>query len=208
MEHQHTPKSPEPSSTAVGAFVTNTAPTSKDFQEAVAKGYEPHDIGLRMVFIFLGGLTVTMIVVLAFVYAVMMAMAEHDRTNDGIASPVKVNMPAIYAPLQPSLGFNGNHDFDHDVLDADDMVAMRYVTAQELDHEGTTAAGRHHIAIDTAMDEVISKSLLVSKPVLAPTTEPVISVSLHEGSRVGVPKKQMDPNEHVNDMNSLNLGDN
>jgi hypothetical protein len=207
MEHQHTP---EQSSTSVppNAFVTQTGHTKTEFAEALAKGYEPHDIGLRGVIIFLLGLTATMVVVLAFVYAVMMALADHDRSHDGIVSPiqVKVAYAPVYAPLQPSLGFDGNPD--HDLLDRQDMQTMRYVTEQELDHEGTTAAGRHHIAINTAIDEVIDKSLLVSKPALMPTTEPVMSVSLHEGSRVGVPKKEIDPSVHVNDMNSLNPGDN
>jgi hypothetical protein len=201
MEHQHTPKNPEPSNT--GPFVGNTAPSDKAFQEAVAKGYEPHDLGLRMVFIFIGGLTVTLIVVLAFIYAVMMAMASYDRSRDAIASPVKVELPAPYAPLQPSLGFYDRHDQDHDVLDYEDMILMRERVTKVLDGEGTTLAGRHYVSIDTAMDTVVSQSLLASKPAIAPVVEPVQPAGVHEG--VGNVKHEPDaPDVHSNDMHNVN----
>ena len=153
MEHQHTPK---PS----GAGSASA--------EAIAKGYEPHDIGLRGVIVFIVGLVITLVVVLAFIYAVMMAMADSDRSADTIASPVKVNLPQVYAPLQPSLGFYGEHDRDHDVLDAQDMFLMRERTQQALTSQGTTASGRRYISIASAIDLVVDKKLLVSKPAIEP----------------------------------------
>jgi len=193
MEHQHTPKPPEAGSASA---------------EAIAKGYEPHDIGLRGVIVFITGLVITLIVVLAFIYAVMMAMADSDRSTDAIASPVKVSLPPIYAPLQPSLGFYGDHDSDHDVLDAQDMILMRERTQQALNSEGITAAGRHFIPIASAIDIVISKSLLVSKPAIQPVVEPTYPPGSHEGVFPStMPAPTVDPRVHVNDMNSLNPGD-
>jgi hypothetical protein len=193
MEHQHTPKTLAPEL---------AKPTDPDFAEAVEKGYEPHDIGLRGVFVFIGGLTVVLVVVLAFIYAVMMGLAEYDRSKDPIASPVAVKLPPVYAPLQPSLGFNGDHDADHDVLDADDMLLMRERTAAALGSEGTTAAGRHFIPIATAIDKVLP--LLVFKPAVEPTTEPTYPEGSHEGVYGHIPQSVIPANAHVNDMHSLN----
>ncbi len=193
MEHQHTPKTQDAGQ-----------PGEKDpaFAEALEKGYEPHDIGLRGVFIFISGLTVVLIVVLAFIYAVMMALADYDRSKDPIASPVTLKLPPVYAPLQPSLGFNGDHDADHDVLDADDMLLMRERTALALNSEGVTAAGRHYIGIDTAIDKVLP--LLVTKPVLEPFKGEPVPEGSHEGVYGHVPQSVIPANAHVNDINSLN----
>jgi len=193
MQHQHTPDKPAAGNPA--------------FSEAVSKGYEPHDIGLRGVIVFIAGLTITLIVVLAFVYAVMMALADYDRSHDAIASPMTVQLPPVYAPLQPSLGFNGAHDNDHDVLDVQDMELMRERTQKALNEEGTTAAGRHYISIAAAIDLVVSKSLLESKPALPPVAEPEYPPGSHEGVYGSVPKSDIPGYVHVNDINSLNRGD-
>jgi len=192
MEHQHTLSTP-----AAGNVST----------DAVAKGYEPHDIGLRGVILFIAGLTVTLVVVLAFVYAIMMALADHDRSHDAIASPMTVPVAPVYAPLQPSLGFNGQHELDHNVLAPEDMLLMREVTAKALSEEGVTASGRHYIPIDAAINMVITKSLLVSKPALAAVAEPTYPPGSHEGVYGSIPKSDIPANVHVNDMNSLNPGD-
>jgi len=193
MEHQHTPEKPETS---------DLKAKDPDFAVAIEKGYEPNDIGLRGVFIFISGLTVVLVVVLAFIYAVMMALAEHDRSKDPVASPVTVKLPPVYAPLQPSLGFNGDHDADHDALDADDMLLMRERTSLALNSEGVTAAGRHYIAINTAIDEVLP--LLVSKPVLEPFKGESVPEGSHEGVYGHIPQTQIPANAHVNDIQSLN----
>ena len=198
MEHQRTPNTPD-------TGTTGKSPTRENdplFAEALEKGYEPQDIGLRGVFIFISGLVLVLVVVLAFIYAVMMALADYDRSKDPISSPIAVQTAPVYAPLQPSLGFNGNHDADHDVLDADDMLLMRERTAAALGSEGVTAAGRHYIAIDTAIDKVLP--LLVSKPAMEPITEPTYPEGSHEGVYGHVPQKEIPANAHVNDMKSLN----
>src|SRR5579862_7276473 len=102
--------------------MAHTQPQSKEaLAEAIAKGYEPHDLKLRGVFVFMGVLALTLVVVLAAIYAIMMALVDHDRSQDVVGSPVVIKMPPVYAPLQPSLGYNGDHDNDHDWLDQDDM---------------------------------------------------------------------------------------
>jgi hypothetical protein len=196
MEHQHTPDTLAPDL---------ATPTDPDFAEAVKKGYEPQDIGLRGLTVFLGGLVVVLIVVLAFIYAVMMALAEHDRSTDPVASPVTVKLPPVYAPLQPSLGFNGDHDADHDVLDADDMLLMRERTFKALNEEGTGPTGRHYIAIATAMDQVLP--LLVTKPAMEPMKEMSYPPGSHEGVFGHIPQTIIPGNAHVNDINTLNPGE-
>jgi hypothetical protein len=204
MEHQHTPESPRTSSENATTFVAATAAPKKEFDEAIAKGYEPHDIGLRSVILFISGLALTLVVVLAFVYAVMMALADYDRSKDAIASPLPVQLAPVYAPLQPSLGFNGDHDQDHDVLDKDDMLLMREVTAKALNSDGTSSTGRRYMNIDSAIDTVVSQTLLVSKPAVAPTTEPTYPDGSREGVYGSIPASDIPGNTHVNQMKSLN----
>jgi hypothetical protein len=169
--------------------------------EAIAKGYEPNDIGLRPVFMFIGGLVVVLVVVLAAIYAIMMALADADRSGDAVPSPIAVKLPAPYAPLQPSLGIYGNHENDHDVLDWQDMDAMRYKTTQELNSSCTTAAGRKHIAIAEAMDEALP--LLKLQPV---AIAPAVTVPVPAGSYEGVYNRERPtkPQGQYNDMNRLN----
>jgi hypothetical protein len=175
--------------------------TGKASAEAIAKGYEPHDLSLRPVFIFIVGLVVVLVVVLAAIYAIMMAMAAADRSGDAIPSPIAVKLPAPYAPLQPSLGIYDNHDNDHNVLDWQDMDALRYKATQQLNSAGTTATGRKHIAITDAMDKALP--LLVVKPVAVAASN---AQTYPAGSYEGVYNENRPARlqGQFNDMNRLN----
>jgi hypothetical protein len=180
MEHQHTPES--------------LPPKDGVDPEALAKGYEPHDLTLRMVFLFIGGLAVTLLVVLSVIYAIMMAMADYDRSNDPLASPVAVKLPPVYAPLQPSL--------DHQQFDTDDMLAMREQTQAALNAPaGVTAAGRAHMPIADAIDKAIP--MLLTRAIIQPGEEQPSDGS-YEGHYAGhvIPEKK--PGVWSNDMNNLN----
>jgi hypothetical protein len=190
MAHQHTD---EPSDTSDAAL-----------KAAVTTGYEPNDVRLRSVFVFIGVLVITLVVVLTAIYGIMMALAEHDRASDPIASPIAVKLPAVYAPLQPSLGFYGDSKNDHDTLDAEDMIAMRYRAEQELNAPaGTTEAGRRHMPIESAIDTVLP--LLVLKPAIAPVVEPTYPAGSREGYYPDPNKKSenVDPSVHRNSMDRL-----
>jgi hypothetical protein len=203
MANPPTHNEPTPSTPAAGAFIENTAPTQPDFAEAVAKGYEPKDIGLRAVFTFIGVLAVTLFVVLSVVYGIMMALADYDRSTDPLASPVAVKLPRVYAPLQPSLGFYGNDANNHKELDSEDMILMREQAAAALNAPaGTTAAGRSHMPIASAIDRVLP--LLVQKPVIAAVVEPEYPVGSFEGHVGGTQIPPKKPGVWSNDMNSLN----
>jgi len=186
--------------------VPHSHPQGPDFAEALAKGYEPKDIGLRPVFMFIAGLSVVLVVVLLAIYAIMMAMAAYDRSSDAVPSPVAVKIPAPYAPLQPSLGIYGNHDNDHDLLDWQDMDAMRYKATEALTSDKVVMeSGRHHIPINAAIDLVIAKNYLVTKPVVEPMAA---VVSYPPGSYEGVfnqdrPAKP-DPDLNPNNLQRLN----
>lgn len=191
MEHQHTPKDP------------STITSDPRLAEAIGKGYEPHDIKLRGIFVFVAVLAVTLFVVLSVIYGIMMALAAHDRSTDPLASPVAIKLPPVYAPLQPSRGFYGNDANDHEVLDSDDMLVMRQITEQELNAPaGLTAAGRPHMPIDQAIEKTLP--LLLTKNVITtPGPQPVPAGSF-EGYYGGQPIPEKKPGIWTNDMNSLN----
>ena len=186
-----------------------TGNSSAEFSEALAKGYEPHDIGLRPVFMFVAGLSLTLVVVLFAIYGIMMGVAAYYR-HDSIQSPIAVKLPPVYAPLQPSLGSYDNHDNDHDVLDWQDMEAMRYKTDLALNNSGMTSSGRPYISINSAMSQVIDNKLLVIRPVaMAPvvvSTFPPAPLGSYEGF-VNDPLSRpapIDPALNPNDLQRLN----
>jgi hypothetical protein len=153
--------------------MAHTQPQSKKaLDDAIAKGYEPSDLKLRAVFVFVGVLALTLVVVLSAMYAIMVAMFEHGKTEDPQRSPVVIKSMPVYAPLQPSLGFNGDHENDHDVLDEDDMLMMRQKVQQELAASGISSTGRRYISIDEAIDLVAGKHMLPVKPVVKPVVQP------------------------------------
>lgn len=182
-------------------MVADTAPSNTEFAEAVAKGYEPHDLKLRAVFMFIAGLSVTLLVVLSVIYAIMMALAAHDRSTDPLASPVSVKLPAVYAPLQPSLGFYGNNDNNHESLDSDDMLVMREKAQAALTSEGVGPTGRHYISIETAIDKALPE--LITRAVAPPVGETTYPPGSYEGHVGGTPLPEKPKHWH-NDMNSLN----
>ena len=144
-------------------------------------------------------------VVLAAIYAIMMAIAAHDRSGEPIRSPlaakVAEELPPVYAPLQPSLGAYGNHKNDHDVFDWQDMDAMRYRTQEALNNEGTVG-NRHYVPISKAIDTVLAENMLVVKPVALSAS---VEIPPPAGSYEGVYKAQPpEPTIHYNDMNRLN----
>jgi hypothetical protein len=179
---------------------------SADFKEAVAKGYEPKDIGLKPVLLFIGGLAATLVVVLFAIFAIMMALADYHRSETGNPSPVAVKLPPVYAPLQPSLGIYNNHDNDHNVLDWQDMQAMRYKADQALHApRATTAEGRTHEPIEIAMVDVLPVLQQHSKPVAAPTASEVTTYPA--GSYEGVYNDKdhsVNRAEKYNDLHRLN----
>jgi hypothetical protein len=194
MAHQHTPST------------TSPGDSSEDFKIAVSKGYEPNDIGLRGIFVFVAGLTATLVVVLAFIYAVMMALADHDRSTDKIASPVAVKLQPVYAPLQPSLGFNGDHDNDHNVLDAQDMLVMRKRVTEVLDSEGTTTTGRRYIPIDSAISLIAPALEKITQPAVPPIQALTYPKGSFEGKWPGYPAEKPVEGKQpkVNPMETLN----
>jgi len=121
--------------------------TSPELADSLAHGYERHDIGLRGIFNFLIGLILTMVLVLLLIYGVMELFVEHDRQSDPIASPIVVEHPPVPEPLQPSIS--------HDLIDWQDMQAMREQTQKILSSSGTTATGRRYIPITQAIDRVL-----------------------------------------------------
>jgi hypothetical protein len=131
---------------ATAAARAKIAASDPELAEAIKKGYEPHDIGLRGVFVFLITLVITMIVVLAAMWGVMMLFVNYDRSNDPIASPVKVERPPVASPLQPTP--------QHPYTDREDVTMMRDEADRILTSSGTTPTGRHYIKISDAMDHV------------------------------------------------------
>ena len=209
MEHQATQPSGTPQATHPSAghgAAGHGTPVGPELAEAIAKGYEPHDIGLRPVFTFIAGLSVTLIVVLAAIYGIMMALAAYDRSEVAARSPVDVKLPAPYAPLQPSLGIYGNHDNDHNTLDWQDMDAMRYKAQVALKSTGKIG-DRSFIPIESAITMVIEKKLLVTRPVVMPVVPQKYAPAgpgSFEGFNSSYPVKTIDPKLNPNDMNRLN----
>lgn len=139
---------------------------------AIAKGYEPDDLKLRGILMFVGVLAVTLLVVLSVVYGIMMTLADYDRSGDPLASPVAVKLPPPYAPLQPSLGLYGDDYNNHLNVDSQDMLVMREKTQAELNAaEGVTATGRHHLPIETAIDKTLP--LLISRSCSCPGSDSI-----------------------------------
>jgi hypothetical protein len=148
--------------------------------EAIAKGYEPQDLKLRSIFVFIGGLAVTLFVVLSVIYAIMMALAAYDRS--------------VYAPLQPSL--------EHQQLDSDDMLAMRERTEAELNAPaGVSEAGRAHMPIADAMEKALP--MLLTKAIIQPGETETLPGSF-EGHPAGTSIPVKDPKVWSNNMNNLN----
>jgi hypothetical protein len=201
MEHQPTPEIHKPE--APNAFMKETAPTNPELKAAIEKGYEPADLKLKGIFMFVAVLAITLVVSMSVVYGIMMALAEHGRSKDPLASPVTVTLPAPYAPLQPSKGFYGNEAQDHQAFDFDDMLVMRQKTSEELNAPaGTTAAGRPHMPIDSAMDKALT--LLNTHDVIkapVPLDFPPGSYEGHLGDQP-IPAKK--PGVWTNDMKDLN----
>src|SRR5580658_5851043 len=113
--------------------------TSPELADSLAHGYERHDIGLRGIFNFLIGLILTMVLVLLLIYGVMELFVEHDRQSDPIASPIVVEHGPIPEPLQPSIS--------HDLVDWQDLQAMREQTQKTLSSNGTNPkTGRRFIS--------------------------------------------------------------
>jgi hypothetical protein len=118
-----------------------------EIAEAIAVGYEPHDVSLRGVFIFIVTLMFITLIVLGAMWVVMMGFVGHDRKSDPIASPVGVQHLVAPQPLQPS--------WNHNAMDREDMELMRKQTHDILVSSGTSPTGRRFISIDAAMDQVL-----------------------------------------------------
>jgi hypothetical protein len=173
-ETHNTPtQSSEAASTpvAVAHSIAKASAPSPDLADAIAKGYEAKDIGLRGIFVFLGVLAASLVVVFFVIYGIMMGILSYDRSGDPKASPLAVAPVTNTAPpLQPSYG-------KHDNLDLDDMKEMRQITEATLTSDQTTGPyHRHHIPIETAID----KTVTLLKPMIktdVPATQPSIFTS-------------------------------
>ena len=133
--------------------VNNPTP---ELAEAIERGYEPKDISLRGLFIFLGSLIVTLALVLVVIYGIMMALVEHDRSKDPKGTVVRVERGPMYAPLQPS--------WEHPTEDWQDMTEMRQYTQRTLNTAGVSQTGRRFISIDEAMDKSVPLLVAIAKP--------------------------------------------
>ncbi len=119
---------------------------SADLAIAVARGYEPHDIGLRGVFYFIIVLVITVIAVLILMDGAMNLFVEHDRAGDPVGSPVVIERGPVPHPLQPSM--------PHNLLDREDMAAMRAHVQSILTSSGQVG-DRRFIPISQAMDQAL-----------------------------------------------------
>jgi hypothetical protein len=148
-----------------------------DLAEAMARGFEPRDINLRGLFIFLGTLIVALVVVLFAIYGIMKALVDHDRTHDPLGTPVSISQRDVYAPLQPSIG--------HPTEDWQDMETMRAQTQAVLSSSGISpTTGRRYITIADAMDKVLPLLVISPHPVTEPK-QPTYEEGSHEGTYVG-----------------------
>ena len=175
MEHTLRPPTPSEHPAASAAAIASAhgkvmRPTPA-LAEAMNRGYEPKDISLRGLFIFLGTLVSVLLVVLAVIYAIMMALVEHDRSHDPLGTPVSIARPEVYAPLQPSVG--------HPTEDWADMEAMREQVQATL--LNPTLA--RQMPITQAMDVVLDK--LVVHPTVRPVAVVPFDADSFEGKYTG-----------------------
>ena len=163
MSQQVTDRPPTPSDhpasnpDAIAAAHGKVLRPTPELAEAMSRGYEPKDISLRGLFIFLGTLVATLVVVLLAIYAIMMALVEHDRSHDPRGTTVSIQRPEVYAPVQPSIG--------HATEDWEDMNIMREQTWATLNSAGVTPTGRRTMTIGDAVDTVVSKLVIGEHPV-------------------------------------------
>lgn len=163
MSQQVTDRPPTPSDhpasnpDAIAAAHGKVLRPTPELAEAISRGYEPKDISLRGLFIFLGSLVASLVVVLLAIYAIMMALVEHDRTHDPRGTTVSIQRPEMYAPLQPSVA--------HPTEDWEDMNVMREQTWTALNSAGTTSTGRRFMKIDDAVDLIVAKLPVGDHPV-------------------------------------------
>jgi hypothetical protein len=129
---------------AHGADAANIAP---DLAEAISIGYEPHDVALRAIFIFIISLMFISLLVLGAMWVIMTEFVKYDRGYDPIASPVSIQQMQPPQPLQPS--------WNHNQMDEQDMQTMREQTYKQLHSSGVSPTGRKYIPIETAMDEIL-----------------------------------------------------
>jgi hypothetical protein len=175
MEHTQRPHMPSENPAASAAAIEhahgNVLRPTPELAEAMSRGYEPKDINLRGLFIFLGTLVVTLVVVLAAIYGILMALVEHDRSHDPLGTPVSITRPDTYAPLQPSVS--------HPTEDFDDMASMREQTQATLLHP--TLA--RQMPIGQAMEKVLP--LLVVHPAVAARVQTTYPPGSQEGRYTG-----------------------
>jgi hypothetical protein len=119
---------------------------SPELAEAIQRGYEPHDINLRGIWIFGVVLVVTIIVALILVAGIMKGMLVYERAVDPMSSPVTIDKAPPLIPLQPSV--------EHDQFDSQDMEQMRSHVQMILSGSGQHG-DRRWIPIDQAMDQVL-----------------------------------------------------
>lgn len=117
-----------------------------ELAEAIRRGYEPHDINLRWLYIFGVVLIVTLVVSLVIVAGVMKGLLAYDRSVDAISSPVNIEHRLDVIPLQPSV--------EHNQVDRDDMDLMRQHVQMILSGAGQHG-DRRWIPIDQAMEQVL-----------------------------------------------------
>ena len=167
---------------AIAAAHQRVLEPTPDLAEAMRRGYEPKDVPLKGLFVFLASLVGTLVVVLFAIYGIMMALVERDRSHDQLGSSATIERPPAYAPLQPS--------HEHDTHDWQDMITLRQHYQVALGASGTSPTGRRFIPIEQAMTQTVA--LLVTRPTSAvtQTTELDVPAGSVEGDYGGQAAKR------------------
>ena len=166
------------SDAAVATARGQVARPTPELAHAIKRGYEVKDISLRGLFIFLGSLVVSLVIVLFLIYGIMAALTDREQHREQLGATVTALRPPVYAPLQPSS--------EHQTEDWEDMNMMRRQTQALLSSAGVTPTGRRYIPITLAINQVIDKLVIAEHPIQQPQL-PVYPVGSIEGVYTGGP---------------------
>ena len=130
---------------AAEAIKAGTPPP--ELAEAIRRGYEPHDINLRGIYIFGIALVITLILALVIVAGIMKALDAYAKATDPLSSPVAIDRAPDRIPLQPT-------QYVHETVDREDMDLMRKQVERVLSSAGQIG-DRRWIPITQAIDQVL-----------------------------------------------------
>ena len=144
--------------------VTRTTPQGT--QEAgVDKGHELRDILIRPTLTWFIGLLIVTIMIIGAMWALMVALAGHDRvTKDDLSSPLYVTEHTVRTPeLLP----NPAQGLEHQKLPWDHMADFRKDENKELSHFGLEDKEGYPALPMSAVKQVISEPAAPALPALA-----------------------------------------